>query len=621
MKKNLLYILIALVFALQATAQNKVSYTYDANNQLTQVVYSNGTTVKYTYDALGNRLSKKVTTVQKQYTMSLSASPVEGGNVSGSGSYYEGSTVSIKAVANEGYEFDKWSDGDRNAFRTIVMDKNYSLVAYFLVKESEKQYTITLTAEPAEGGTVTGGGTYNEGERIKIKATANPGYTFTKWSDNVSESERYYDVTHDVNLVAYFSKNPKPTGILGDVNSDGIVDDDDAAYIRDAYLGYSLDDSNCDLDGDGSFNIVDVAIMNAILNGTYNGGSEPDPEPEEPEVASGLEITDRIVFNNTNNEETKRLAVGQTYKMSFYTEHKGDKYWKGRIFVKDESESVILREWNIDHDPGDKAHHTVTFVPKTSGIKTIAIYYQTEGSSKEYLVAAGEFSNPVEIEVLESGPAKGSYMGENYVDLGLPSGTLWATYNVGASNPEGIGIHYAWGETVGCDVKNVFSVENYKHYNSSTNEYTRYYYDNDVENLYGIVDKLKTLLPEDDAATDNWGGNWRMPTYKERDELLNEQYTKWTYQTINGVVGYMVESVVTGYEGNSIFLPLAGYCDGKKIDEKIGERAWYWTSSLDSSYPSNAQYLNLTTERYGKGSTPRRQGLSVRPVVSRSDLK
>ncbi len=75
---------------------------YDDNNQLTQVVYSNGTTVKYTYDALGNRLSKKVTTVQKQYTVSLTSIPAEGGRVTGGGTYYQGTTVTIKATPNEG---------------------------------------------------------------------------------------------------------------------------------------------------------------------------------------------------------------------------------------------------------------------------------------------------------------------------------------------------------------------------------------------------------------------------------------------------------------------------------------------------------------------------------------
>ena len=88
MIKKLICALLAFFFAVQATAQNNASYTYDANNQLIQVVYSNGTTVKYTYDALGNRLSKKVTTIQKQHTVSLTSVPAEGGGVVGGGTYY-----------------------------------------------------------------------------------------------------------------------------------------------------------------------------------------------------------------------------------------------------------------------------------------------------------------------------------------------------------------------------------------------------------------------------------------------------------------------------------------------------------------------------------------------------
>lgn len=548
MKKNLLYTLLVLLFTLQATAQNKVSYTYDANNRLTQVVYPNGTTVKYTYDALGNRLSKKVATVQKQYTVSLSALPVEGGTVTGGGTFYEGQTIQIKAMENEGYKF-------------------------------------------------------------------------VKWSDNNTNSDRYFVVSGNTTLVAQFAKQTEPTGLIGDVNGDGVINYDDAVYIRNAYLGMGLDTSNCDLDDDGQFNVVDVTIMNAILNGTYgNDGGNSGGDAEQGN-SEGLSLMAKLAINNTNNEEVSKLVVGQTYKISFKIELAGSQPWKGRMFMKELSGTEILKEWNREYDPGDKANLTVTFVPQSTGKKTYAAYYQTEGSDKVYLVYSGEFANPVEMEVVESGPDKGSYLNRNYVDLGLPSGTLWATYNVGASKPEGLGNHYAWGETSGCNTKDEYQPRNYKYYDYLSDLYTKYFVQSSSEGVNGIVDGLKVLLPEDDAATVNWGGNWRMPTYKERDELINTQYTKWTLTTVNGVIGYLVESIVTGYEGNSIFLPIAGYCHGSKKEDAVGEKGYYITKNLYTSNPSNAYFLLLTTDHFSTGGTARYFGTSVRAVVSRCDLR
>ena len=125
-----------------------------------------------------------------------------------------------------------------------------------------------------------------------------------------------------------------------------------------------------------------------------------------------------------------------------------------------------------------------------------------------------------------------------YVDLGLPSGTLWATCNVGANAPEEYGDYFAWGETAPKDV-----------YNWSTYQY----YDGSNLAKYTGSDGLTTLLPEDDAATTNWGNEWRMPTKEEWQELLDNTTNKWTTQ--NGVNGRLF----TGSNGNSLFLPAVGF--------------------------------------------------------------
>ena len=610
--------LLAFLFTLQVSAQNKASYTYDANNQLIQVVYSNGTTVKYTYDALGNRLSKKVTTTQKQYTVSLTSVPAEGGSVVGGGTYYEGTTVTIKAVPNADYKFTAWSDGETNVTRSIVVDRDYTLSACFEKMESAKQYTLTLSANPAEGGRVSGGDSFDEGAYVQIKATANPGYTFVGWSDGNTSSERYYLVTSDASLVAYFSKNPDATGILGDVNNDGVVNADDATYIRNAYMGWPLDDSSCDLDADGSFSIADVAIMNAILNGTYDNGGGDEEGDDDVDMVSDIEFYEAIQIRDAGNAVATEMVAGNTYKVYLKIKNVSDHVWEGNFYLLANGDTVKV--WNNrDYDPEGRASMNASYVAPNVSEVIFAFYNQPVGSKKSVLVSAGDFDNPMPVRVVEPAPAQGTYQGHGYVNLGLPSGTLWATCNVGTDRAEGYGSHFAWGETEGCDEKTEFQPRNYKYYDYGSDHYTKYYVES--EDVKGYVDNLKQLLPEDDAATVHWGGSWRMPTEKERDELMNAKFTTWTLTTVNGVLGYKVESIVSGYEGNSLFLPLAGYDSGTKLNNKAGERGDYWMSTLDSSYPSNANSLYLTEDHFSVGHLGRYQGRSIRPVVSTADVE
>jgi hypothetical protein len=162
-------------------------------------------------------------------------------------------------------------------------------------------------------------------------------------------------------------------------------------------------------------------------------------------------------------------------------------------------------------------------------------------------------------------PSIEMHNGHEYVDLGLPSGLLWATCNVGAESPEDYGDYFAWGET---SPKSDY--DTYKYYSSSTDELTKYCTDSD----YGLTDTKTTLDLIDDAARVNLGGSWRMPTSAEQDEL-REKCT-WTWTTLNGIKGYKVTSKSNG---NSIFLPAAGYRDGTDV-YSVGSLGDYWSSSL-----------------------------------------
>ena len=204
--------------------------------------------------------------------------------------------------------------------------------------------------------------------------------------------------------------------------------------------------------------------------------------------------------------------------------------------------------------------------------------------------------------------------GHEYVDLGLPSGTLWATCNVGANKPEEYGDYFAWGETESKSTYNDLTYKWFAYEIIGTNRrfYATKYCTNET---YGIVDNKTTLELSDDAAHANWGGNWRMPTAIEQNELYSECTSNWT--THNGVNGYKF----VGSNGNSIFLPAAGYCSSIDEIQKLGEEGQYWSSSLDTAM-SKFAYLfccDSNSIRY-KSVGWRVKGESIRPVCRQNSI-
>lgn len=181
----------------------------------------------------------------------------------------------------------------------------------------------------------------------------------------------------------------------------------------------------------------------------------------------------------------------------------------------------------------------------------------------------------------------------DWVDLGLPSGLKWATCNVGASKPEDYGDYFAWGETG--------PKSEYSKYNSLT-------YGKSVSTLQskGIINSSGILTRNYDAASANWGETWRMPTDAEYDELINS--CRWTWITQGGKNGYKV----TGPNGNSIFLPIAGFRFNRNIGCE-GSHGAYWCSSIyDDS--SSARDCATSRSRHSTLWSDRYYGCSVRPV-------
>ncbi|MBR4390381.1 MAG: hypothetical protein IKT00_14575 [Prevotella sp.] len=197
--------------------------------------------------------------------------------------------------------------------------------------------------------------------------------------------------------------------------------------------------------------------------------------------------------------------------------------------------------------------------------------------------------------------SSGSLNGHEYVDLGLPSRTLWATCNVGAETPESNGDWFAWGET---QPKSNYWWSTYR-YGNDMHELTKYC-NNSVYGYHGFTDNLTTLQASDDAATANWGSGWRTPTKDEWEELLNNTTI---YFLTNPEDTEIKGCLFAGINGNSIYLPRV-YCSFG------GLATTYWSSSL-ASPPDYASGL------YGNGlwivfisEFERIDGLLVRPVCS-----
>ena len=195
--------------------------------------------------------------------------------------------------------------------------------------------------------------------------------------------------------------------------------------------------------------------------------------------------------------------------------------------------------------------------------------------------------------------------GHTYVDLGLPSGTLWAACNVGATTPEGYGDYFAWGET---QPKDTYNWSTYLYCMGSKNTLTKYCNNSDY-GYNGFTDNLTTLQSSEDAATANWGNGWRMPTIEQWRELYQNTTNTWTVR--NGVNGRLF----TSPNGKSLFLPAAGNCWDDEL-YLVGSGGDYWSSSLNTSSPSYcAWYLYLNSDYAGWGDgCDRSYGFSVRPV-------
>lgn len=195
------------------------------------------------------------------------------------------------------------------------------------------------------------------------------------------------------------------------------------------------------------------------------------------------------------------------------------------------------------------------------------------------------------------------------VDLGLPSGTLWATCNIGAFAPWVSGSYFSWGET---ESKGIYDWSTYQYCNGSDTSLTKYC--NDANYGYnGFTDSLFVLQPDDDAATVIWGTDWRTPTSEDWQELLDNTTHRYTTSS-NGTKGILFR----GSNGKSIFLPITDPHPSSTYPG-YNNNGYYWSSSLSLDSPDEAVCFEFTSQNcYIDAIFFRYFGLAVRPVRSSS---
>lgn len=339
----------------------------------------------------------------------------------------------------------------------------------------------------------------------------------------------------------------------------------------------------------GIKNTVSIVVLE-------EGGDTPGTpvEPEEPKEPNNfITCAEAVAICET---------TGTTPTADFYIIHGYVTEIETAYSSQYNNITFWLADWMTDPQDGGRVLKCYRVKPVNAGEKNVKVgdYVEVEGKLINYNGNSPEVNTGT--YTIITAPIKEDT--QEYVDLGLS--VKWATCNVGATKPEEYGDYFAWGET---KPKTSYHWDTYKWCDGSNTSLTKYC--NNIN--YGTVDRNIKLEEEDDAASVNWGGAWRMPTKDELDELREQ--CLWAIMVQNGVEGYEVTS---RKNGNSIFLPAAGYCKGSS--RFTGGYGYYWSSSLHTGQPwysDSAWNLYFEMRYFGvmeECICDRCLGLPVRPV-------
>ncbi len=321
-----------------------------------------------------------------------------------------------------------------------------------------------------------------------------------------------------------------------------------------------------------------------------------------------------ISGNSISTTDADQYCGGAIYAANTtYLEFEGNSYipYGG---AQRQNDVILVSGWADNKitagDLSENTHHAIATIllPEASYTEDAQVIYFPEGMETNDAAMRFQVAN-TDYYILNNGCLK-----SRYVDLGLPSGNLWAVKNLGANSPEDYGDYYAWGETS----PYYSSLGDPTTWNKPDGyawaSYTKLS-DGAVTptfSKYNSTDGITTLEFEDDAATANLGSGSAMPTTADFQELKN--YCRWEWDS--NAKGYTVYSKAEG-NNNSIFLPAAGgFADDGTTRTNAGIWGFYWTSSLKTADPANALHFEISSSKKDltENGYPRKVGFTVRPV-------
>ena len=546
------------------------------------------------------------------WTIEATPNPTEGGTITGAGDYEQNAVCTLTAIANEGYVFANWTENGEvvstDETYTFTVDASRTLVANF-----------NLDHTYVDLGLPSG----------LLWATCNVGADSPEdYGDYFAWGETTPKDTYDWSTYQYCN---------GSYNTL-------TKYCNNSSYGYNgfMDNLTTLLPED------DAATVN------WGSGWRMPTQAEFQELIDHTTVTwttqndvNGRLFTASNGNSLFLPAAGYRNSSSLYYAGSYGSYWSSSLYT-----GYPYHAWFFFFDSDDYymidyyRYYGLSVRPVRSGAQSTSFVIDATANPVEGGVVSGGGSYQVGTECMLTATANEGYTFTNwtendevistdatytfivnanrtmvanfsyngggnthaYVDLGLPSGLLWATCNIGADNPEDYGDYFAWGETQPKDIYN-WSTYQYANGTSLQDSQLTKYCNNSSYGYNGFMDNLTTLLPEDDAATANWGGGWRMPTKEEWEELYNNTTCTWTTQ--NGINGRLF----TASNGNSLFLPAAGYRYSGSLNG-AGSLGRYWSSSLYTDDPYTAWYFNFGSYNYFMNIDFRYFGFAVRPVCS-----
>ena len=555
-----------------------------------------------------------------QYTLTVNSNNTNYGTVSGGGTYNYNTKVTLTATPKTGYHFVKWNDNNTNASRQITVTGNATYTATFAITN----YTITAKTNNSSLGTVSGGGTYQEGKTATLTATpANCTSAFVQWNDGNTDNPRSFTVTENKTLTAQFASLTGNCGASGNnltwsfnrctgvltISGSGAMADWSAeadvpwynyrTNITSVVLPYGLTHI-----GDYAFrktSITKIDLPSALQTiGKYAFSATPLIEVCIPEGVTS--IGEKAFISGSEYGclmEACNAPLRRVYLPSTLTELGNASIALAHLEYLTYPKSITTLGHTYYHKsqyPAKElyASWTTNIPSRTGPIATVTTPKQQMhipyGTTAAYRAKDWERVHDLVEDV-----------DERAIDLGLS--IRWASCNIGATAPEENGNFYAWGDTL---TRSSFTWGTYPYSGTNTNTMTKYC----TRAANGTVDNRSTLIAFDDAAYINWGETWRMPTWTEWNELITQ--CTWKDTTYNDVPVWQV----TGPNGNSIYLPKVGY----KNSTSVTAGCYYWSSTLNTANSNDqcnrALYINAV-DRSGAKYGLRYVGMPVRAVYRR----